>query len=148
MRVVPAGTGDTEEWIALRAALWPAAPDHAGDIARMRAAPERSVTFIARDGGGAAIGFAEVSLRHDHVNGCETSPVGFLEGIYVVPARRRQGAARALIAAAEDWTRAQGASELASDALLDNIDSHRMHAALGFIETERVVTFRKVIGKP
>ena len=79
------------------------------------------------------------------MNGCETSPVGFLEGIYVDPAQRRQGMARALNAAAEQWARACGCSEFASDALLDNIDSHRMHAALGFAETERVVMFRKVL---
>jgi aminoglycoside 6'-N-acetyltransferase I len=37
-------------------------------------------------------------------------------------------------------------SELASDALIDNVDSHRMHATLGFQETERVVGFRKRLG--
>jgi aminoglycoside 6'-N-acetyltransferase I len=131
----------------LRAALWPEAEDHAGDIARMLAAPERFIAFLARDDGGVATGFAEVSLRHDYVNGCETSPVGFLEGIYVVPAARRRGVARALAAAAEYWAQAKGCREFASDALLDNVDSHRMHAALGFIETERVVAFRKLLGK-
>ena len=148
MRVAPAGKADIDDRIALRTALWPGHGDHAGDIARMLAAPERFITFLARDESGAAIGFAEVSLRHDYVNGCETSPVGFLEGIYVVPAHRLRGAARALVVAAENWTRAQGASEFASDALLDNTASHRMHAALGFVETERVVAFRKVLGKP
>ena len=52
-------------------------------------------------------------------------------------------AGRALIAAVEAWTREQGCTELASDALIDNAASHAAHAACGFEETERVVYFRK-----
>jgi aminoglycoside 6'-N-acetyltransferase I len=58
---------------------------------------------------------------------------------------RRRGVARALTQAAEAWTRTKGCSELASDALLDNEVSHRMHNALGFEETERVVYFHKAL---
>ena len=88
-------------------------------------------------------GFAEVSLRSDYVNGCETSPVAFLEGIYVRPEHRRRGIGRALVAAVEQWGRERGCSELGSDALLDNHMSHRFHGGAGFEETERVVYFRK-----
>jgi aminoglycoside 6'-N-acetyltransferase I len=144
MRVVPATSADREVWATLRRALWPDADD--GDIARMLKEPTRFAAFIARETNGGAIGFAEGSLRHDYVNGCDTSPVGFLEGIYVVPAFRRRGVAAWLVRAVEQWTLAQGASELASDALIDNVESHRMHAALGFHETERVVCFRKRLG--
>ncbi len=73
------------------------------------------------------------------------SPVAFVEGIYVVEAARGQGVARALVGAVEAWAGARGLSELASDALLDNTDSHAMHQALGFAETERVVYFRKAL---
>ena len=144
MHVVPATVADREDWAALRHALWPDADD--GHIARMLGEPERFAAFIARETNGGAIGFAEASLRHDYVNGCDTSPVGFLEGIYVVPLFRRRGVAASLVRAVERWTVAQGASELASDALIDNFVSHRMHAALGFEETERVVAFRKRVG--
>ncbi len=69
--------------------------------------PERFAAFIARDG--SAGGFrGGVAAGHDYVNGCDTSPVGFLEGIYVDPARRRAGVARALLAAAEGWVRERG----------------------------------------
>jgi aminoglycoside 6'-N-acetyltransferase I len=144
MRVVPATFADREDWSALRRALWPDADD--GDIARMLKEPARFAAFIAYETNGSAIGFAEASLRHDYVNGCDTSPVGFLEGIYVAPLFRRRGVAASLVSAVEQWTLAQGAIELASDALIDNVDSHRMHAALGFEETERVVSFRKFLG--
>jgi aminoglycoside 6'-N-acetyltransferase I len=141
MHVVRAAAADHQDWAALRRGLWPDADD--GDIAHMLKEPARFAAFIARETDASAIGFAEVSLRHDHVNGCETSPVGFLEGIYVVPLFRRRGVAASLVRAVAQWTLAQGASELASDALIDNLDSHHMHAALGFQETERVVGFRK-----
>ena len=89
------------------------------------------------------VGFVEATVRNDYVNGCATSPVVFLEGVYVEPWARRQGAARALVGAAEEWGRKMDCREFASDALLENSDSHAMHRALGFEETERVVYFRK-----
>jgi aminoglycoside 6'-N-acetyltransferase I len=89
------------------------------------------------------VGFIEAAIRRDCVNGCETSPVAFVEGLYVLPQWRHGGVARALVAAVESWARDRGLSELASDALLENEPSHAMHRALGFSETERVVYFRK-----
>jgi GNAT superfamily N-acetyltransferase len=65
------------------------------------------------------------------------------EGIYVKEPNRRQGVGRALIEAVENRTRGRGCCELASDAWIDDLNSHRMHGALGFSETERVVCFRK-----
>jgi aminoglycoside 6'-N-acetyltransferase I len=146
MRIELITAAMTAEWLALRRRLWPdyEAADLAGDLDRILADPD-AANFIARDDAGAAIGFAEAMVRHDYVNGCETSPVAFVEGIYVVESARGRGVARALMAAVEAWGRARGLSELASDALLDNADSHAMHQALGFAETERVVYFRKAL---
>lgn len=128
----------------MRAALWPegSSDEHNRDIQRMVAHPERFIAFLAVEDR-AAIGFAEGSLRSDYVNGCETSPVTFLEGIYVRPEHRRKGVARRLCVEIERWGKKRGCSEIASDALIDNQVSHAMHAALGFDETERVVYFRK-----
>lgn len=84
-------------------------------------------------------------MRHDHVNGCETSPVAFVEGLYVRPEFRNAQVARALCEAVADWGRRRGCSELASDALADNQESHAFHQAIGFEETERVIYFRKAI---
>jgi aminoglycoside 6'-N-acetyltransferase I len=132
-------------WVALRCALW---PDEDGET-MAREAPAMlkrpdMLVLLAREEQ-AVVGFAEASVRRDYVNGCETSPVAFVEGIYVVPEHRDKGVARALIAAVEKWARDQGLQELASDALLENGASHAMHKALGFSETERVVYFRKPV---
>lgn len=138
---------DLADWADLRQALWPrhGLDGHKAEIVQMLA-PDDLANFIARTETGVAVGLAEASLRRDYVNGCETSPVAFLEGIYVQPEARRSGVARALVAAVEDWARSQGCSEFASDAAVDNVQSHRMHAALGFEETQRVVYFRKLLG--
>jgi L-amino acid N-acyltransferase YncA len=141
------GTVDHPGWLELRQTMWPQdSPEaHRRDMAALLAQPERYGQFVAYGQDGAPAGFAEAAVRHDYVNGTESSPVAFLEGIYVHPAARRQGVARALALAVEQWAAARGCRELASDALLDNDESHAMHRALGFQETERVVYFRKML---
>ena len=84
-----------------------------------------------------------LSLRTDYVPGATQSPVGYLEGIYVNPTHRHRGVGRALIEQAERWTRQQGCSELASDALLGNELSEAFHHQMGFDEVDRVITFIK-----
>lgn len=95
--------------------------------------------------GDETVGFAEASVRHEYVNGCETSPVAFLEGLFVRAEWRRRGIARALCAGVEGWGRDRGCAELGSDAEADNSDGVSFHAANGFEETERVVFFRKLL---
>jgi aminoglycoside 6'-N-acetyltransferase I len=133
-------------WIRLRDILWPQPhAEHAREISEILDAPELYAAFLCRAPDGALVGFAEAAMRIDYVNGCDTSPVAFLEGIFVEPSQRRNGMARALCIAVEEWARAGGCREFASDADLSNLASHHMHDALGFIETERVVYFRKLL---
>lgn len=90
-----------------------------------------------------AIGFAQCQLRNDYVEGAQTSPVGYLEGIFVAEKYRRCGYARTLLAACEQWAREQGCKEFASDCELDNIHSRDFHLNSGFIEANRIVCFTK-----
>jgi aminoglycoside 6'-N-acetyltransferase I len=132
-------------WRQMRQALWPemTKEENLRETQAMLVADSRFLVRIASSMDGKPAGFVEAALRRDYVNGCVTSPVVFLEGIYVEPWARRQGAARSLVDSVGAWGREQGCSELASDALLENSDSHSMHRALGFEETEHVVYFRK-----
>lgn len=139
-----ADTADLASWMAMRLTLWPDADDTV-DALLAQLEEDDQLVLLAFDADGQAIGFAEATLRHDYVNGTESSPVGFIEGLYVVPAARRSGVGRALVDAVERWTRERGCRELASDALIDNTASHAAHAAYGFEETERVVYFRKAL---
>ena len=90
-----------------------------------------------------AIGFAQCQLRHDYVEGCSTSPVGFLEGVWVDPAHRCTGVARSLVTACEDWARSKGCTEFASDCEIDNTDSLHFHLSIGFEEAGRTIWFGK-----
>lgn len=136
---------DQPGWLEMRLALWPdaTAGEHRDYMVMSLAQPERFLQLVIYDEQRRPLGFIEGSIRSDYVNGTTSSPVGFVEGVYIVPAWRRRGIARQLFAAIGDWARARGCSELASDALLDNEVSQRAHRALGFRETERVVYFAK-----
>ena len=133
------------DWLRLREALWPDgdAAEHRAEMASQTAEPARYAQFLARDAAGAAIGLVEAALRHDYVPGTDSSPVAFLEGLFVEPGSRRLGVARALVAAVEAWAHARGCTELASDTPLDNTLSQRVHERLGFRESERIVCFCK-----
>ncbi|MDQ6767610.1 MAG: GNAT family N-acetyltransferase [Candidatus Eremiobacteraeota bacterium] len=111
------------------------------DCDKILADPNRLGVFVAHVEGQAQ-GFLEVGLR-DYADGCDSSPVGYIEGWYVEPAIRRSGVGRQLVEAAESWARSKGCSEMASDALIENVDSQLAHARLGYAEVERQVCFRK-----
>jgi len=145
VHVRAASTADIDAWSAMRVALWPDADPDELRVEALAWDTGSGIALIAVDDGDHAIGMAEASLRRDYVNGTDGSPVGFLEAWYVDADHRGRGVGRALIAAVEAWTREQGCTELASDALLDNTASHAAHAACGFEETERVVYFRKAL---
>jgi aminoglycoside 6'-N-acetyltransferase I len=135
------GRADVDAWLALRTTLWPdGTPDaHRRELLDTLARPSKLAAFGAF-ADGAIVGFAELSVR-DYVDGSDERPCGFLEGLYVVPAHRHTGVARALVAAGEAWLAGLGIRTIGSDALLDNDASIAMHGRLGFVEVERVVRF-------
>ena len=95
--------------------------------------------FLADDNSG----FLQIGLR-SHADGCDPAqPVGFIEGLYVREDTRGQGIARALLQAAEVWSRSHGAKEMASDTWIDQQISIDAHQALGFEIVDRCVHFRK-----
>ncbi|WP_411829182.1 aminoglycoside 6'-N-acetyltransferase [Pandoraea sputorum] len=147
--IKPIGPDELTSWRALRKALWPQASraEHQQETEDMLKQPERYLAVIAVSPEADAIGFAEASIRRDYVNGCDGSPVVFLEGIYVSPVSRRMGVARALCMSVEQWGVLQGCEEFASGTDINNADSQRLHEALGFAESERVVFFKKALPK-
>lgn len=91
------------------------------------------------------IGFAQCQLRHDYVEGTESSPVGYLEGIFVDENHRMQGIAKQLLQHCETWAKEKGCTEFASDCELTNTDSLYFHLKLGFIEANRIICFNKTL---
>jgi aminoglycoside 6'-N-acetyltransferase I len=144
-------TTDTADadWLSLRAEFIPglSLSENREFLETFAHGSREFVAFVASDGQQRAMGFAEVCIRKDYVNGCRHRPTLFLEGIYVRPAFRGRGVARALCTAAENWGRYHGCREFASDVYIDDAGSVAAHIRLGFRETERVVYFRKPLGK-
>lgn len=89
------------------------------------------------------IGFAQCQLRFDYVEGTHSSPVGYLEGLYVEEAYRKQHIAQNLVLACEHWSKLKGCTEFASDCELSNLDSLNVHLKLGFTEANRIICFTK-----
>lgn len=134
-----AGREDIPVIAGLMAALWPhhTAEEMEAELAEMMA-NEETAFFLAGDKG-----FAQCQLRHDYVEGTDSSPVGYLEGIYVAEGCRLQGLARELVRACESWAKEKGCVEFASDCELTNTQSLRFHLHVGFAEANRIICFTK-----
>ena len=91
------------------------------------------------------VGFAQCGLRTDYVEGTNTSPVGYLEGVFVKADYRNKGYAKELLDACEKWAKDKGCTEFASDCELNNSGSLKFHMAMGFEEANRIICFRKKI---
>ncbi len=135
-----------DDWVSMGVALW---PNHSKkEIAKEFNEQIRSKkyqTFIYKDKNNQSIAFINLSLRTDYVDGSSSSPIVYIEGIYVKPKYRKQGIAQKLIQKTEKWAQKLGCQELGSDTELDNINSQKFHKKLGFQETNRTVNFIKKI---
>ena len=140
---------DRRSLARLRHALWPegSLAEHERELEQIfdgtwsRIHPY--VVFVSESASGEIVGFAEVSVR-SRADGCDPSrPVGYLEGWYVSETDRRRGIGAELLQAAEEWARAQGCVEMASDTWIDNEISQRAHEMLGFEVVDRCVNYKK-----
>lgn len=127
----------------LAAALWPhhTVEEMRDELALMLAQTDAAF-FLAYDRE-AAVGFAQSQLRHDYVEGTDSSPVGYLEGIYVADGHRHRGFAKQLLSACESWAKSMGCREFASDCELTNRESLQFHLNVGFEEANRIICFTK-----
>jgi aminoglycoside 6'-N-acetyltransferase I len=146
----PYRPADLTQWMRMRRELWPELPtDEAAQRADCEAwlVRRNSIVFVAaRSGSFHLCGFIEAGER-ELADGCETSPVAYLEGWFVDEDLRGRGIGHRLIQAAEDWAITKGYREFASDALLENLPSQRAHNAVGFVEVERAVRYAKQLRK-
>ncbi|MDF0479868.1 GNAT family N-acetyltransferase [Vagococcus sp. PNs007] len=135
---------DLSECLELAQLLWPSSDKIALEKELEQLLQDSNAAlFIEKDKLSRTLGFAQVQLRFDYVEGTRSSPVGYLEGIYVREESRREGLAKRLISACESWAKVKGCSEFASDCELTNTESYMMHLKLGFGEVNRVICFNK-----
>ncbi|WP_295093407.1 aminoglycoside 6'-N-acetyltransferase [Ruminococcus sp.] len=138
-----AAIGDAEILAMLSIKMW---PDHDPD----ELAEEFSILIRNIDAAcffkyidNRPVAFAQCQLRHDYVEGTNSSPVGYLEGRFVSEEYRRKGYAAELLEECEKWAQEKGCLKFASDCELNNTDSMRFHMANGFKETNRIICFKK-----
>ncbi|HJS20999.1 MAG TPA: GNAT family N-acetyltransferase [Anaerolineales bacterium] len=134
---------DKPEWLWMRHGLWPEAPLEylALDLDALLV-DEDAAVFLAFNADGQPVAFIEVRLRA-YAEGCETSPVGYIEAWFVGIHVRGQKLGRDLIGVAEQWARERGCSEMASDTWLDNEAGIAAHLRMGYQEADRLVHFVK-----
>ena len=145
MQIRQAQIQDAPAVILLAQALW---PHHTAHELREELLPllgRKDAAFFLAYHDESPIGYAQCQLRRDYVEGCSSSPVGYLEGIYVAAAFRRRDVARALLARCEEWARECGCAEFASDCELGNRDSLAFHMKAGFTEAGRIICFCKTL---
>ena len=144
LQIVPVKREQFADWLRLREAVYSglARSFHEQEMESIFADEDKLVLLAVA--GGRGVGMIEVSLRNI-VDGCLTSPVGYVEGISVDSAFRGAGLSRRLLEKAEDWCRSKGCREIATDAELDNTEAQRFHRHMGFEETYRIVEFKKTL---
>jgi aminoglycoside 6'-N-acetyltransferase I len=133
----------------MRHALWPdsSIEHHEEELAPILAGKAPGILplvyFVAEGANGEVVGFVEVGLRST-ADGCDWArAVGYVEGWYVAESHRRRGVGAQLIAAAENWAREQGCTEMASDTQIGNAQSLEAHLRLGYEIAVRSILFRK-----
>lgn len=134
---------DFEAYCGLRIMLWPMPnEDNRREASQVLAESQKWAVFLATGERGKPLGFVEVRLR-EYAEGASSSPVGFLEGWYVVPEARKQSVGRRLVEHAESWARSMGCTEMASNTEIERTGSIEAHKCLGYNEVERDVCFLK-----
>jgi aminoglycoside 6'-N-acetyltransferase I len=148
-KILPAVPGDLKSLGKMRNALWPdsSVEHHEEELVPILAGKSPGIMplvyFVAQNTSEEAVGFVEVGLRST-ADGCDWAhAVGYIEGWYVAEPYRRRGIGVQLIAAAENWAREQGCTEMASDTQIDNTQSLKAHLRLGYEIAERSILFRK-----
>lgn len=144
-RITPIAEQNFAAWLELGLRLW---PEHSREelqttFLEILQSP-RQAGFLFQVGQ-EYVGFINVSMRVDYVEGSNSSPVGYVEGIYVHNSFRKQGIARKLVEQGERWAKERGCSEMASDIEEHNLVSYDFHTRVGFREANRIICFIKEI---
>ena len=142
MVIKRAAESETADLAALAAEMWDSTVSELTVSFVDLVSSENCACFIAYQDD-LPVGFAQCQLRHDYVEGTETSPVGYLEGIFVREGFRRLGIASRLLTECQEWAKTKGCTEFASDCEISNDDSLKFHLKMGFAEANRIICFSK-----
>lgn len=136
--IVPVSKENEIAWAELCVALW---PDNTIDLMlheRTGNGYKNEFLYLIEN---EAVALLSLAKRHDYVEGTESSPVGYLEGIYVKPEFRNKGIAKELVEYSKKWSLENGCEELASDCEFSNEASRRFHNKIGFHKANTIICF-------
>jgi len=143
MNIVSVNTDNLKEYVELSLLLFPEETyDVEYEMYKESFATDKEMGFLYQ-ADNKYVALLHISIRSDYVNGTDTSPVVYIEAIYVLPDYRKKGIARELIEFAESIAKEKGITQLASDCFIDNHASELFHKSCGFREEERVICFVK-----
>lgn len=148
MKLVAITRNEFPQWKEMRRAVFSELDDayHDEEMENIFVSDQWYCYFL-KDKKNTTLGLVELSSRNI-VDGCLSSPVAYLEGLYLKPAYRGKGLGREVIAMIQHWCRRKGFSELATDTELTNAKAQKFYRAVGFEETYQVVEFRIEINSP
>ncbi|MCL1820179.1 MAG: GNAT family N-acetyltransferase [Oscillospiraceae bacterium] len=136
--IIPVSKENERIWGELCASLWPHHTVESFINERYNGEFQNDFLYVLKE---EIVAFISLSVRNDYVEGTESSPVGYLEGIYVKPEFRNQGIGKRLVEYGKIWCAEKGCSEFASDCLLENDASRKFHNMIGFKEANTIVCF-------
>ena len=115
------------EWLSMALALWPDNEENElkDEFHKILSLTKEQAFIYKLDN--EYIAFINPSIRTDYVEGSNSSPVGFVERIYVKPEYRNKGIAKKLIAKGEEWVKSKGYTQMGSDVEMDNGISYKIH---------------------
>ncbi|NLP51694.1 GNAT family N-acetyltransferase [Bacillus sp. RO1] len=144
-KVVGALTVHKEHYTEMALDLWPESTEEElhDSFREIMASNRDKILFYCL--GSEFVAFIHLSIRVDYVEGTESSPTGYIEGVYVKPHYRRKGYSAKLVEVGEKWLKKKGCKQIGSDIHLDNHVSYDFHIGMGFKESSRLIAFIKDI---
>lgn len=97
-----------------------------------------SVVYLARDGGGAALGFTQLYPCFSSVS---ASRFWILNDLYVEARARRLGVARALVEAANAHAITTGAARVTLTTARDNTPAQALYESLGYVRETKMLDY-------
>ncbi len=107
----------------------PSQPEACRAFLRERFKYNQSAIFLARDGKGAAVGFAQL---YPSFSSGSLAQIFILNDLFVAPSARRQGVAARLLRAAADYGRAAGALRLTLSTAITNQHAQALYEREGW----------------
>jgi len=142
IQIIKASNGNLEQLVELALELWPN-----NDYELLKSefvyiiGHLNNIVYLSKSDNEEYIGFIHMSIRSGFVEGADTIPVGYVEGIYVKPNFRMKGVARELYDAGAEWAKSKKCTQIGADIGLFNDMCPDFYISMGFNEVNRIICY-------